>query len=183
MLIPLGILAAAGSGAGAMELITTTTLSSVQSSVTFSGIPQDYTHLQVRISAKSTDSTAGGTNLRIQSNLAIAAQQQISTIGSGIQGGLTSIATEMRVGGVPRSNGPESFGFSVTDILNYSSTTKNKTTRSFSGYIVPATILEVAEFTHVIESSSPLNLLTFTPSTGQLAIGSRFSLYGIRGDL
>jgi hypothetical protein len=72
-----------------------------------------------------------------------------------------------------------SFGAGVIDILDYSSTTKNKTVRAIYGVsdATPGVNLTSGLYAQTTAISS----LTVTTATGNFAVGSRASLYGIRG--
>jgi hypothetical protein len=164
---------------GTFESIAVATVdSSGASSITFSNIPQTYRHLQIRgsirggnesgMSAAFNGSTGNGHTL-FGANAAR---------GSFVESGVIPI------GGTPNSANTSSvFGALVCDILDYSVTTKNKTTRSFYG-----TAMNVSGNTYVMFSSglwastSAITSIVLTLSgSGSFAENSRLSLYGIRG--
>jgi hypothetical protein len=68
------------------------------------------------------------------------------------------------------------------DLLDAYSTTKNKTTRSLSGGIVQSSESGVALSSGLWRSTSAITSATLLSGTGSnLSIGSRFSIYGIKG--
>jgi hypothetical protein len=183
MLIPLGILAASGAGGAAFELISTTTLSAAQSSFTFDNIPQDYTHLQVRVSIKSSGSRVV---LRMDSTPTLTRGQRLQAQRA-VTNTLTSLSLAtppLEVGRLTEASDASSFAALVVDVIDYSSTTKNKNFRCFAG-LADRTAAD-SRNQYVIESGlfsnskSGVTSLTFS-ATQDFATNSRFALYGIRG--
>ena len=162
---------------------TVTVGSGGASSVTFSSIPSTYTHLQIRFIGRYTIDTrnlyfdyngdttnsnyyfhsltgdgstasAGGTQLPIIGNDAIASSAQTASV----------------------------FGVGVIDILDYANTSKNKTSRSLtgcdssgSGNVKLGSCLWI--------STSAISSITLKPQSGlgaNFALYSSFALYGIR---
>jgi hypothetical protein len=77
------------------------------------------------------------------------------------------------------------FGAGIIDIFDYSSTTKNKTIRAFTGtdFNTASTTAEVGLFSSVwLNSGSGVSTIRFYfPTGGNFATGSTFALYGIKG--
>jgi hypothetical protein len=69
------------------------------------------------------------------------------------------------------------FGVSVTDLLDAYSTTKNKTIRTLGGN--GATLVQLTSGHR--RSTEAITSLEVKPRTGNFMIGSRFSLYGVKG--
>jgi hypothetical protein len=185
----LGIFSAAGAGevASDYELIQTYILGSSQPSITFSSLgtySSTYKHLQVRAVARSANASTGTLTMwsRLNGDSATnyswhALQGNGSTVASSV-GTTTNV---MMTGMLAQNNDTTgSFGATVIDLLDCYSTTKNKTTRSLSGY-------HAGTGTRIhLESGSWRNTASLTswemrPDTGSFLSGSRFSLYGIRG--
>ena len=105
---------------------------------TFSNIPQNFTHLQVRATLR--DTWTGGTNqsLSFQFNGDGGANYSVHrTFGDGSGSASQGFAsqTAMFQGSIPTATELSNvFGSIITDISDYTSTTKNKTIRSISGY-------------------------------------------------
>jgi hypothetical protein len=168
--------------AGAYELISTTLLSSTTASVTFSSIPSTYKHLQVRIAARIA--TATGTNgvefdLRLNSDSgANYASHRLYGDGTSV----TSAQNQMAVlQGLPSASQTAGiFGAAVIDILDYASTTKNKTLKTLNGYNGASNRISMHSGLWV--STAAVNsILVYDINAFSFASGSRFSLYGIKG--
>ena len=173
-----------GGAAGAYELIESQVLSSSASSVTFSSIPQDYKHLQIRMVVRSA-STSANRSIQYQFNAdtgANYAQHSLvangSVVGSGSGYGLTYISDEF----VPEADSPTGiFGAAVAEILDYSNTAKNTTLKTLSGTGVSTQVLwPIGLHSGLWNNTSAVTQIKLTP-LGSAAAGSRFSLYGIRG--
>ena len=188
-LMLLGILnsQAAGGVEGAYDLLETTTLTSSASSVTFSslGAYSDYAHLQIRMVARSDWSSVYINDVDVTFNSISSASYASHTLyGDGNQAystGSTS-ANFIRVKDVvPSANTLSSaFGAAIIDILDFSKSSKNTTTRQLSGAVV-------ADETKIVLGSGLLNntvavtSINLASSNGSYVTGSRFSLYGIKG--
>jgi hypothetical protein len=180
MLIPLGILAASGSG-GAMELISTTVMASTTGTVTFSSIPTtNYKHLQLRWVAR--DATNSG-DFYFQFNGDGANNYSGHRIISGT-GGVSSnanVPTSVIYNGLAANSSDPANVFSsgVSDILDAFSTSKNKTVRSITGVV--GSNLFLAMRSGAWYSTSAVTSITMIAGGGGFVAGSRFSLYGIKG--
>ena len=133
MIIP-GILASGISGhlGGNYTSIATQTIGSGgASNITFSSIPNTYTHLQLRWTA--LDTYASGDSLVMQFNGDTGTnyvQHALYGSGSSAVGAYTAATTNIPFG----YSNTNSYAFSgVTDILDYTSTTKNKTVKTLDG--------------------------------------------------
>lgn len=154
------------------------------SSITFSSIPSTYKHLQIRWMAQHTGAvtdTSMAVQLNADSGSNYTQHRMYATGGGGAAISATS-TTFMRS---DRINSPASassiFGVGVIDLLDYTSTNKNKTIRSFggtdsngSGFISFGSGLWL--------STASVNSITlFGADAGNLAQNSHFALYGIKG--
>jgi hypothetical protein len=123
--------------ANAYSSIATFALGSATSSVTFSNIPQNYTHLQIRAFTRSTVSQSGsiynvffnGDNAGNYSN------HQLNADGSSAfsSGSTNQTAIQLR-DTTGASNTANAFGVALIDILDYTNTNKYKTLRYIGGY-------------------------------------------------
>ena len=108
-------------------------------SVEFTGIPQTYKHLQIRIMARSSRSVTadnvsltfngdalGGTNYAFHTILADGASV---SAGSGI-----NFERILAANVTGASSAANIFGVGIVDILDYTNTNKNRVTRSLTGY-------------------------------------------------
>lgn len=142
-----GSLARAGSfllPGGAFESIATVTVGSGgASSLTFADVPGGYQHLQVRILAQETRTTSGSgalyTLMRLNSDNTAGNYASHSLDGSGSAAGASAITgTSYTAAYNPvtyfDTSASSIFGAIIVDILDYASTTKNKTIRCLGGY-------------------------------------------------
>jgi hypothetical protein len=194
MLIPFGILSAAGAGvgvAGDYELIETSILTSSASSVTFSNLgtySSTYKHLQVRAAVRGTSAAVliglrarlGTASIDTSANYS---RHQLFGSNGSVSTAAAPNATEMFAGAVTAANATEnSFGAVVIDLLDVFSSTKNKTIRTLGGHASGTGTNAII----VLESGNwrnlnPVQLVELLPSGGNFGIGSRFSLYGVKG--
>lgn len=188
MLIPFGVLSAAGAGgvaAGSYELITTEILGSAQSSITFSNLgdySSTYKHLQLRIASRSGRAAENDPIfLRFNSDSGSNySYHEMGPSGGGVYSAAgTSQTSVARAGSSAGSTAAaNAFGASVIDILDPYSTTKNTTTRTLMG-VGGNTILLTSGAWYNTASITTITLTTF--SATDFVTGSRFSLYGIKG--
>jgi hypothetical protein len=176
----LGIFSAAGAGGGVSlsdyELINTQILSSTQSSITFdvSSLASTYKHLQLRTVTRST----GGGNAFMTFNSDTATNYSWHLLyGNGSSALVASGANSSSMlvtATVPTT--ANVFTSNVIDILDFASTTKNKTVRSLGGS--PATT-EIVFFSGAWRNTAAVTSVTMGLTS--FVSGSRFSLYGIKG--
>jgi len=176
-----GLLGAAGGIPPAYELIESSILTSDASSVTFSSIPQDYKHLQVRYVARSS-STVNNLFLRLNgvTTSSYAYHQLFATSGGSVfsqnASNQTSILFEDCL--VRSNQTANAFAMGVIDLLDYASTVKNTTTRTALGRLETS---RVQFSSGLFNNTNAITSLTLQPSSLNFVTGSRFSLYGIKG--
>ena len=178
--------ASAPAAAGAFDLLETTTLASSASSVTFSGLDaySDYKHLQIRVTARTDRSLeADGILMRLNSDSGSNyAHHRLAGNGTSVSVGAgssqTSIKDQFQLAGNTASSGI--FGAGVFDILDFSSSTKNTTTRSLGGsHTVTYNAIMLSSGLWV--NTDAVTSILLQPTTGPNFItGSRFSLYGVK---
>lgn len=160
------------------------------SSVTFTNIPNTYSHLQLRILGQTNRGTYGtdsyymrfnsdtGSNYNhgfLRGNGSSAAayhyngNQSLIEIGSALGTTTASLYT---------------FGSSIIDILDYSNTNKYKTLRALTGTDINGTISESGGFVYLTSSlwmsTSAISSIQFT-FDNTVQPNSQFALYGIKG--
>ena len=171
---------------GAMFPIFATTVGSAgAASVTFSNIPSTYTHLQLRIFAKSNNANAndaGGLNTRFNSDTSNSYSYHYmfaSSTGALSTGNASSVDSTL-VGFVNSNNYPASnFTASVIDILDYKNTNKFKTHRSLGGN--NGNGAGYAWFASgSYQKTNAISSITMTPYQGSLMQYSSFALYGLK---
>jgi len=186
MLIPFGVLSAAGAGgvAGSYELIASEILGSAQSSITFSNLgdySSTYKHLQIRGVTRSTRSGETDSTFDVRFNGVTSGYfwHQLRGNGSSVISEAATSATLMRLGYSTAANSAgNAFGTTVVDVLDAYSTTKNKTFRSLSG-ITNGNQISLASGS--LANTNSVTSITVLDNFGNFVAGSRFSLYGIRG--
>jgi hypothetical protein len=183
MLIPFGILSAAGAGveAGpAYELIETSILTSSQSSVTFSSLgtySSTYKHLQIRYVARGTRSaTSAPVFFRFNGNTTNYFTHSMIGSGSTVASYANLNGTYMDLGLMFTATATaNAFGAGVIDIFDAYSTTKNKTFRGLTG------VNEVGLFSGSRADTTNISSISVHDIFGNFIAGSRFSLYGVKG--
>jgi hypothetical protein len=173
----------------AFESIATAT-GSGQTSVTFSSIPSTYKHLQIRIIARDNSGNGGGSGaLRLRFNgdtSSVYDRHNLSgngsspSAGSDINSNDFSLDALMMGGGT----GANIFGVGILDIIDYASTTKNKTLRLINGNNTNNTFGN--EFIRLQSgcwrNTSAISSIELYISNGSgYETGTTISLYGIKG--
>lgn len=156
------------------------------STVTFSSIPQTYSHLQIRYIGKNTKTTAGWQDLLLRFNSDSGGNYVgHSTGGNGAStfSGWSGIQTTMQIGNaLPTSATGEAnmFGGGYIDILDYTNTSKNTTTRSLTGFDKNGSGWSYNQ-SGFWNSTAAVTRIDLTTDTSLIAQNSRFALYGIKG--
>jgi hypothetical protein len=189
------LLSAAGgeTNYSAFDAIYSTTLSTTASSITIQGIPQNYTHLQIRIVARNSGTDyRSGLGLRLNLDSASGSGYSLDRlwITSGVNAGASNADTNHYAGlGMANdSNGlANAYGISITDILDYSSVTKAKGFRTLSHYSNNTTGVNDGDrggivFTTGLKdySTGQVTGLYIFSNGNNLLANTTVSLYGIR---
>jgi len=169
------------------EAIASTTLGSSTSTVTFSSIPSDYEHLQLRSFYRDTGGIGLGI-LRATFNGDTGSNYTFHRLY-----GDSATSTVAANGSISQSNiqlvlGPSSYGLIngawgavISDIVDYASTNKYTTVRSFGGYDANGgTNAYACLFSGLWLSTSAITSITLTPDNNNFDVGSVFALYGLR---
>jgi hypothetical protein len=170
--------------------IATTTLGSSQSSITFSSIPQDYTHLHLRLFTKTNRSSGAGVDdmtIRLNSdsgaNYSIHGLYEfngVASFGTANNSGLTA------QGGSAANTVANVFGITIVDLLDYTNTNKFKTARILTGsdsnYATSGYFGFEALDSGNWRNTAAVTSITLTPASGTAYLQySSASLYGIKG--
>jgi hypothetical protein len=153
------------------ESIATTILGSSSSTITFSSIPQTFTHLQIRIMARPDNVSDG--SLTLNGNTGTRTHQLYGTGASALAGDSASQGF-IDAGGVSTSF-PAVY---VIDILDYKNTNKTKVVRDLFGYDANGSG-RVGLCSILYNFTSAVTSLSFTGRS--YAANSSFALYGIKG--
>ena len=112
-----------------------------QTTIAFTSIPSTYTHLQIRLYAQTNRAVYGGDNFYFRVGASSVdsgsnyAWHNLYGDGSSAAANAGSSATYINVlnSGCLGTTGGSNFGSVIVDILDYSNTNKNKTTRAIGG--------------------------------------------------
>jgi hypothetical protein len=167
------------------ESIATTTLGTATASITFSSIPATFTHLQIRLIARSTRSS-GISQYKLNFNGDTAGNYAghyfFGSGGAPLVGFDGASATY--IWGNPiaaASNAANIFGVGIVDILDYKDTNKYKTIRALGGSDENGGGY-VGFLSGVWMSSSAITSITIgEPYGANFATYTSAALYGIRG--
>jgi len=178
----------AGYDPAATWLIQRTTLTST-GSITFSSIPQNYKHLQIRFKAQDALAVADAVvRLLVTFNGAGGTAYAWHTLygnGSSTFADGTASTSDMRMLCIPTSSLTGLYvGAGIIDIHDYASTTKNKTIRSINGVDTNGSAIgQYMNLTSgVWQSTAAITSITLETTGGYgLASGSTFALYGMVG--
>lgn len=171
--------------AGDYQSIATTTVGAGgTATVTFSSIPATYTHLQIRASGRTNRSAGGGDDnikITLNSDTTYSWHYLLGDGASAAVGGGTSSSAVLQVG-FPGATATTAFSATVIDILDYTSTSKNKTIRTLSGYDVNGA--GIIGLSSGLDYATPAAITSVTLSSWNAATivqYSTFALYGIKG--
>jgi hypothetical protein len=168
-------------------LATVTVPSGGTSSVTFSGIPNTYAHLQLRMLSGTNRASANLDTAKLTFNSDTGSNYTEHSIygdgsSTGINAfGITNPTTNIVFARTGGNNTVTLMGATIVDFFDYASVTKNKTIRSLTG--TDANGSGEIEFISGswMNSSSSINNITITPVVGTAFNQySSFSLYGVK---
>ena len=113
-----------------MFALATVSLTSTASSIEFTGIPANYTHLQLRVVTKASVSGDVDWSLRFNGDTG-ANYTKHQLFGNGTSASATGTASQNQIpGGFTNLT---AWSPSIVDILDYTSTSKNKTVKTLTG--------------------------------------------------
>jgi len=156
--------------------------------ITFSSIPQNYKHLQIRcISRNSATGTGSGdVLLRLNSDTGSNyAYHHLRGNGSVAGAGGSATQTSIRFDNFSTNNGETAniMTAAIIDIHDYASTTKNKTVRAFQGNDNNGNSTAIIRLNSGLwMSTSAINTITLTLNlANNFTTASTFALYGMVG--
>jgi len=167
----------------AFESIATVTLTSTQSSITFSSIPSTYTHLQLRYSGLSNN--MGTQFMEINGDTSTANYRTHFLVGNGTtaSGGDLFNRAAILGGGFGGQFNTTYPMVGIVDFLDYTNTAKFKTVRGLHGTDTNNTGYngEVELVSGLWRSGSPITQIRFYLDGGMNFIANtRYALYGIK---
>lgn len=175
----------AAGGGGAFESIATTTLTTTTATVTISSIPSTYQHLQLRLLTRSSRSADNDDLNMIVNGITTASYSNHKLYGDGSAVTSAGVSSATIIAQVGKMSGNTStaniFGVTIIEILDYASTTKNKTIRAFNGIDQNTTTGYTFLTSGLFQSTNAITSLTFSCQVASFVSGSQFALYGIKG--
>lgn len=172
------------------ELISSQLLTSAQASVTFNNLQNysQYRHLQLRYTARSSRSVSYPDTVSIQLNGDTAVGNYRWHLVGGDSSAVASYNGQLNPAGLfagaaaGGSSNASAFAANIVDILDFASTSKNKTMRAFGGSSASTGFdNEVRLYSSLWMSTAATTSLTIAiNSSNNFATGSRFSLYGVK---
>ncbi len=160
-----------------------------QTQVAFTSIPQTYSHLQLRIMARSTINTGGYNQatvvLRINGAAirgGIYAFHELNGNGSTATSYGATSSQEAYGAAVPTANiASNVFGVSTIDFLDYANTNKYKTWRGITGWDDNSSLGFARTFSGIMLETNAISSMYFsTDYNFAWASGTVFALYGIK---
>jgi hypothetical protein len=186
----LGIIASANqsgrtTAVGNYFALATIQLSATTASITFSGIPSDYQHLEIRSMLRTTGSNNGGTgstlNFNADTNLANYTYHRLLGNGSSIStyGQASGDYPIFTVAGGSLSN---SFGSAIVRIPDYASAVKFKTAavRNAVDFNNTSPSAVVGHYSQTWRNTAPITTITIIPASESLATNSIITLFGVK---
>jgi hypothetical protein len=187
----LGIIASsfrsAAGPVGAYDALASVTVpSGGLTSITFAGIPTGYKHLQIRVFARSDKATENNDALAIRFNGDSASNYRSHTLqadGSGVYAGSGSHTYSFMNYVAGDAGTANVFGGAIIDVLDYTSSVKNKTIRGLGGNDRNGSGL--IDFTSSLwfktpEAITSIEIFPQSFSTFKWKQYSSFALYGIK---
>lgn len=172
---------------GAYDSLATVTLSSATASVTFSGIPAGYKHLQIRILTRMTRAVSYASQCPITFNSDTTNYYRghyLNGDGSTASAGAFTGGTPLgcwSVWAVGNSATANAFSANIVDILDYQNSNKYKTVRTLYGTDINGVNGDVGLYSSLFMSTAAITDLTITCSNSSNFMQySSFALYGVK---
>jgi hypothetical protein len=166
---------------GAYDSLATVTVGTAVSTVTFAAIPNTYKHLQIRYIGRTNWSIAQADFLYSLNGDTTNSNYAYHRLGGNGSIAFSQASTSLRAIGI--NNGSDApanmFATGIMDILDYSSTTKNKTVRNLVGADRNGSGT-VALYSNLYLSTSAVNSISLITENGSWVANSQFTLYGVK---
>jgi hypothetical protein len=160
------------------ESIATATGTGSSGTITFSSITSTYASLQIRIFAKDGSNNQNGIRFNTDSGSNYSTHWLLADGSTASAAALTSTNRVSYIGqAVSTANVG---GVSIVDVLDYASSTKNKTVRSFTGWDINGSG-EVRLTSGVWMNTTAVNSLSIINLGDNFATTTTVALYGIKG--
>lgn len=166
--------------AGTYKLISSTTLTGTQATVTFSSIPATYTDLVVRVSARTDFATLGATIYTTFNSDAGTNYSFTTLFGTGSSAGSGSAVDNTYISLLGEGTSATSNTFSNAELYIPSyRVAQNKPMGTFQVYENNATENRIQAYANLWRNTAAITSISMTPSSGNFVTGSSFYLYGI----
>ena len=162
-------------------IATSGVLTSTTSNITFSNIPQTFTHLQLRVYGRNAGTSTNGNQAYVYFNNDTGSNYVWAWLyGDGATVAAAQYTQSSILCGIVPQNGITAnvFGSSIADILDYTNTNKFKAVKTLGGYDSNSTNGFVALTSGQWNSTAAITSMTINSNFSYLA-GSRIDLYGI----
>ena len=170
---------------GSYDALQSVALTGSTATITFTGIPQHYKHLQIRAVARDEGARTFGSFLRFNFNDETNNRHRYHRLAGradGVTYAQTGFTTYNEVGTTAGNNGVNfTYAVNIIDILDYSDAEKYTTLRAFSLLLGQSTTTDndINLFSGLFQNSAAIQTITITASAGFMN-GSSFDLYGIK---
>lgn len=171
-----------------MFALATISLTSTQSTVTFSNIPSGYTHLQIRAITRNNYNDNGGQSFTMAFNGDTTYTNYRSHLMYGNGSGNGSSESNQlsgyygSIGFTPATNMTASmFSAQVIDVLDYANTSKTKVSRTLWGLDTNSTSGYCGISSFIWNNTNAITSISFySYPSASFVSGSHFALYGIK---
>jgi hypothetical protein len=179
-----GITGSGGASLSSYESIATYTGSGNPTFIEFTSIPSTFKHLQIRTMARDIFGGSGTDNFNLRFNSDTASNYAIHRLqGDGASATASGTASTTSVSIIPSTildgSTANIFAVSIIDILDYGSTSKNKTVRYLSGGDLNGSG-RVSVGSGLWMSTSAVTTIRLTTGGTGYSTPSSFALYGIK---
>lgn len=163
------------------ESIATITFPTAAAAFDFQNIPQTYQHLELRFMAYSTLGASVDNLAMYANNDTSSVYSTHSLFGNGATATSNSFTSQPRIylPSLLSASSTAQYTVGIIQILDYTSTVKNKTTRTIHGYDASGSGI-VGWSSGLFPSTSAITRFSGGTSAN-IAAGSTFALYGIKG--
>ena len=165
---------------GSYESIASASGTGSSNTISFTSIPQTFTHLQIRGIAKPTVAD-GVVKLSFNGVTATTNYNIHAMNGNGSTASAFYENTSQFIYGFANNVATgDIYGVGVIDILDYTNTNKNRTTRALTGYDKNGSG-DVNLLSHLYRSTTAVTQIDLILNQGNFTTGTRIALYGIKG--
>ena len=180
----LGIMASQISGhlwapEGAYDALATASPSGINN-LTFTGIPTGYKHLQIRASYAADNGYIDDTLWTINGDTTSGNYYGFHQLtGDGSSAAAQAYNGYGRLAVAPVGSNSTSFSAAIIDILDYASTTKNKTFRSLVGFDANGSGV-IRLRTGLWMNTAAITSINIVANSGNFVAGTQFALFGVK---